>query len=94
MKKDLHSAFGGNAKGTENIDLNSSEANDIKRIYNEYAGKSESELREKLLQMTSKGKADGSLNNETIDNMANKIAPMLDPEKRARLNSIIAMMKK
>ena len=98
MKKDLRSAVLGNQAKQAGFDgfdpADKDKAETIKRMYDEYAGKDEKELYEKLFQMTKQGKKDGSLNNSDIDTMAQRIAPMLDDEKRARLNSIIDMLKK
>lgn len=91
MKKDLRSSM----KKDKDIyrEFDKDKVDDVKKIYNQYAGKDESELRQKLFEMAKQGREDGSLNDEVIDNMAKRIAPMLDGEKRQKLNSFIAMMK-
>lgn len=91
MKKDLRSKVFKEKDLYKDFDKD--KVDDVKRIYNHYASKDEGELKTKLMEMTRKGQAEGSLSNEQIDSMAKKIAPMLDSEKRQKLNSLIAMMK-
>lgn len=99
MKKDLRSGFRSNVFKDEDKakeiykDLDQDKVRDVKKIYKEYAGKDEGELKERLFEMAKQGREDGSLNDDAIDNMAKRIAPMLDGEKREKLNSLIAMMK-
>lgn len=91
MKKDLRSKAFKGKDIYEGVDKD--KVDDMKKLYNKYASKDEGELKAKLMEMTRQGRADGSLSNEQIDMMAKKIAPMLDGDKRQKLNSLIAMMK-
>lgn len=95
MKKDLRANLGVSKKPEEELykDVDKGQVEDVKKIYSQYAGKDESELKQKLLEMAKQGKEDGSLNDESIDNMAKKIAPMLDKEKQQKLNSLLSMLK-
>lgn len=95
MKKDLRSGLHKDMKEAEEIykNMDKDKIKDVKKIYSEYAGKDEGELKQTLFDMAKKGREDGSLNDEQIDSMAKKIAPMLDSEKRAKLNSLISMLK-
>ena len=72
--------------GNNNMDI-------MKSMYEEFASKDESELKEKLAQLKQQGKQDGSLTNEKIDDMAKRIMPMLDKEKQEKLKGIINFIK-
>lgn len=95
MKKDLRANLGVSKKPAEELykDVDKGQVEDVKKLYSQYAGKDEGELKQKLLEMAKQGKEDGSLNDESIDNMAKKIAPMLDKEKQQKLNSLLSMLK-
>lgn len=95
MKKDLRANLGVSKKPEEELykDVDKGQVEDVKKLYSQYAGKDEGELKQKLLEMAKQGKEDGSLNDESIDNMAKKIAPMLDKEKQQKLNSLLSMLK-
>ncbi len=95
MKKNLRSNVFKDKETADEVykNLDQEKVKDVKKLYNEYAGKDESELKQKLFEMTRQGKEDGSLTDDAIDQMAKKIAPMLDGEKRSKLNSIVSMLK-
>lgn len=95
MKKDLRANLGVSKKPEEELyrDVDKERIEDVKKVYSQYAGKDEGELKQKLFEMAKQGKEDGSLNDESIDNMAKKIAPMLDKEKQQKLNSLLSMLK-
>lgn len=95
MKKDLRANLGVSKKPEEDLykDVDKGQVEDVKKLYSQYAGKDEGELKQKLMEMAKQGKEDGSLNDESIDNMAKKIAPMLDKEKQQKLNSLLSMLK-
>lgn len=95
MKKDLRANLGVSKKPEEELykDVDKGKVEDVKKLYSQYAGKDEGELKQKLMEMAKQGKEDGSLNDESIDNMAKKIAPMLDKEKQQKLNSLLSMLK-
>lgn len=65
----------------------------MKSMYEEFASKDESELKEKLAELKQQGKMNGSLTNEKIDDMAKRIMPMLDKEKQEKLKGLINFMK-
>lgn len=96
MKKDLRSKVVNDPNKAKEVykDIDQDKVKDVKKIYKEYAGKDEGELKQKLFEMAQKGKEDGSLNDDSIDQMAKRIAPMLDKDKQQKLNSLISMLKK
>ena len=73
-------------KDNNNMDM-------MKSMYDEFASKDESELKEKLAELKQQGKMNGSLTNEKIDDMAKRIMPMLDKEKQDKLKGLINFMK-
>ncbi|HOV69678.1 MAG TPA: hypothetical protein PLZ84_05090 [Clostridia bacterium] len=58
-----------------------------------YQGKDKNELMNELRAMVQKGKREGTISNEMIDQFKRKVAPMLDPEQRKNLESIVNMLK-
>lgn len=73
--------------------MDPSELEKTKKIINQYAGKDETELKKQLLAMTQNGKQKGSLNDQQIDGMAQKLTPMLSAGQRKKLNGLIQMLK-
>ncbi|HPD02883.1 MAG TPA: hypothetical protein P5161_05495 [Eubacteriales bacterium] len=69
-----------------------SEADILKKIQS-YQGKSEDELFSELKSRVAKGKADGSFKDKELDDFMEKVSPMLTPEQRERLKSIVKMLK-
>lgn len=66
---------------------------DIRRDYDKYAGKSESELTREMLKMAAQGKATGALTPEAIDDFVRRASPMLTPEQRKRLLELTGMIR-
>lgn len=69
-------------------------AETVQNIANKYEGKSQQELMNEILQQTKKGKQDGSVNVSELENMAQKVAPMLNLEQQKKLVEIMELIKK
>ncbi len=66
----------------------------VTRLAKQYDGKSQNELIMAIYQEAKKGKKNGTLTNEQIDNFATMLAPFLDNKKRQMLYKIIEELKK
>ena len=66
----------------------------INNIAKNFDGKSQNELLMAIYKEAQKGKRNGTLTNEEIDNFARIIAPMLDEKKLKILNKLIKELKK
>lgn len=69
-------------------------AETVQEIAKDYEGKTEEELMSDILKRAAAGKKDGSIDFNELDNMTKKVAPMLNPEQKERLNYIMNMIKK
>jgi len=58
-----------------------------------YEGKSQQELMGELMRITQQQKAAGELDDAGIDAMADSILPMLTPEQREKMDSILQYLK-
>lgn len=56
----------------------------------EYSQKSEKELMAELIQMATRGKADGTITDESIAEFRDKLYPLLNEEQRKRLDGILS----
>lgn len=65
----------------------------LKNDIGKYQGKDKKDLINDLKSIVSKGKSNGTINDKMIDEFSSKIAPMLDPEQRKNMESIVNMLK-
>ena len=79
------SQYGGNenAQGTETL----------QDKINEYAGKSQDELMSELLSTANRMKGAGTLTARELDEFYDKVSGFLNEEQRARMRSLIEMLK-
>lgn len=66
----------------------------LKGMAKKYEGKSEGEILMDLSQAVKRGKQDGTLTDEKINNIASTIAPMLNKEQQNKLNMLMKTLKK
>ena len=64
----------------------------VSELVNEYGGKSEAELMSELFRVTAEQKRDGSFDAGAMRRTAESIMPMLTPQQREKLASIIAAL--
>lgn len=99
MKRTLRSNTN-NSNNTANVNENNlnneqkQQLNKLKGMAKQYEGKSDTEILKDLSRAVEKGKKDGSLTNEKIDNIASTIAPMLNREQKAKLQKLMNTIKK
>ena len=66
---------------------------DIRKKAEEYGKKSEEELLGEILKAAKVGKENGSLTDGKLQEFASQVAPLLNEEQRARLESVIKMIR-
>ncbi len=81
-----------NDKIADNMDKNL--YNLIGSLAGRFDGKSQSELIKAIYDEAKKGKQNGTLTNEEIDNFVNMLSPMLDDKKNKILYKIAKELKK
>ena len=105
MKRDLRSMKGSDmpqqhagmptqeelARMAQSIDSNT--AGNIQNIVNQYSGKSDNELLSELKRVTGEQKEAGQLDDNTMENVANRLSPMLNAQQRQRLQDVIRQLK-
>ena len=74
-------------------ELNNGDIQNVEETIAQYENKSEDELMGDLQQMISKGKEDGTFNNEMLDAFIKNVSPMMDSAQRKKLESITKMIK-
>lgn len=78
----------GNSKGNSDLyDL-------VKNISSKFDGKSQNDLLKAIYEEALKGKKNGTLTNEQIDNFKTMLYPLLDEKKRKILVKVIEELKK
>ncbi len=65
----------------------------IEQALNKYKGYDEDMLITALMQNLRKSKADGTFNEEELDNFVSMIMPNLSHEQQVRLNNVIKIIK-
>ena len=75
------------AKAAQQMDPNM--LGNVQNMVNKYGGKSEAELMQELAQ----AKQSGLIDPAALESVAGRIAPILSPEQRQRLNSVLNQLK-
>lgn len=78
--------------GAEKVDSNL--FNLVNSLASRFDGKSQNELISAIYEEAKKGKMQGTLSNNDIDNFASMLAPLLDDKKRKILHKIVNELKK
>ncbi len=95
MKRNLRSNSTNNNVNENNLNAQQKQQFEkLKGMAKQYEGKSDAEILKDLSKAVEKGKQDGSLTNEKINNIASTIAPMLNKEQKAKLQKLMNTIKK
>ena len=65
----------------------------VSSLAGRFDGKSQSELIKAIYDEAKKGKKNGTLSNEDVDNFVNMLSPLLDDKKRRMLRRIASEIK-
>ncbi len=96
MKRSLR----GQSQQKENVNPNNLNARQkkqfdmLKSMAKNYEGKSENEILGEIKKTVEKGKSDGSLNDNKINEIAKQIAPMLNGDQKSKLDLLLKSLKK
>ena len=67
--------------------------NEVMAAYNSVQGKSPKEMEEELFRVAAKEMQDGTFDPNQMDDFLKAVSPMLNPQQRERMASLIAMVK-
>ena len=68
--------------------------NQVKRQAGSMKGKSEQEIFNQIEQMARTQKKAGTIDNNTLDEFARKVAPALNAQQKVKMNQLLARLKK
>ena len=85
---------GNNTSKNANQKLSGNALNMLNAFASKYEGKSEQDLISAIILEAEKGRKNGTLTDQDIDNFANAILPMLNSSQRAKLSSVVNIIKK
>ena len=85
---------GNNTSDNLKTKLNDNAFNMLNAFANKYEGKSEQDLISAIILEAEKGRKNGTLTDQDIDNFAKTISPMLTPSQRVKLNAVVSKIKK
>ena len=83
-------SFANNKGANDNQDI----INMVKSLAGKFDGKSTNDILSAIYKQAKKGKKEGTLSNEQIDNFALMLAPLLDDKQRSYLKKIAEELKK
>lgn len=86
---------GGGTNGAqgENGGVDKNLFNLVNSLASKFDGKSQNDLIRAVYEEAKRGKRNGTLTNQEIDNFQAMLSPMLDEKKRKTLNKIISELK-
>lgn len=67
---------------------------EAKKVAGKYEGRSENDMLKAIYAQAVEGKKNGTLTNEQIDAFYKQFSPMLDAQKRKRLQKIVEQLKR
>ena len=76
----------------KNMDKNLTDL--ISSLVGKYNGKDEKEILSAILKEAEKGKKNGTLKNEDIDNFSKMLSPFLDTKQKEALEKVVKKLKK
>ena len=81
-------------KNTDGGQIDQNIFNLVNSLSSRFDGKSQTELLSAIYEEAKKGKRQGTLSNQEIDNFALMLSPMLDDKQRKILKKVVAELKK
>ena len=85
---------GGFGKQQSGMNLSGNIAGQFSALASAYEGKSADEIMKAILAEAERGRKNGTLSDEDIDNFAMMIAPMINPEQQKTLEKVVKRLKK
>lgn len=84
----------GNNGGKATINMNGNIAEQFSALASAYEGKNADEIMKAILTEAERGRKNGTLSDDDIDNFAALILPMINPEQQKTLEKVVKRLKK
>lgn len=88
------SGIGNNGGDKAAIDMNGNIAEQFSALASAYEGKNADEIMKAILTEAERGRKNGTLSDDDIDNFAALILPMINPEQQKTLEKVVKRLKK
>lgn len=88
------SGIGNNGGDKAAIDMNGNIAEQFSALASAYEGKNADEIMKAILAEAERGRKNGTLSDDDIDNFAALVLPMINPEQQKTLEKVVKRLKK
>lgn len=88
------SGIGNNGGDKAAINMNGSIAEQFAALASAYEGKNADEIMKAILTEAERGRKNGTLSDDDIDNFAALVLPMINPEQQKTLEKVVKRLKK
>ena len=82
-----------NNRQRQATDNSSLDEKDLRKTAQEYGKKSDAELLSDIMRAAGEGRKNGTLSDQALDEFAANLSPMLNAEQKARLQSVLKIIK-
>ena len=86
--------IGNNGGDKSAISMNGSIAEQFAALASAYEGKNADEIMKAILTEAERGRKNGTLSDDDIDNFAALVVPMINPEQQKTLEKVVKRLKK
>ena len=86
-KCDLNGQCNSDSVPKETLDM-------VKNIAKQFHGKSENDMMDAIYKEAEKNRKNGSLTDKDLDNFLSMVSPLINSDKRSKLNNVINKLKK
>lgn len=86
--------IGNNGDDKAAIDMNGNIAEQFSALASAYEGKNADEIMKAILAEAERGRKNGTLSDDDIDNFAALVLPMINPEQQKTLEKVVKRLKK
>lgn len=86
--------IGNNGGDKAAINMNGSIAEQFSALASAYEGKNADEIMKAILTEAERGRKNGTLSDDDIDNFAALVLPMINPEQQKTLEKVVKRLKK
>lgn len=86
--------IGNNGGDKAAIDMNGNIAEQFSALASAYEGKNADEIMKAILTEAERGRKNGTLSDDDIDNFAALVLPMINPEQQKTLEKVVKRLKK
>lgn len=88
------SGIGNNGGDKAAINMNGNIAEQFSALASAYEGKNADEIMKAILTEAERGRKNGTLSDDDIDNFAALVLPMINPEQQKTLEKVVKRLKK